>query len=495
MTSEYNATSRQILLWSLVALALISISIGLAAQARPGLSDVTRQFITVDAPVVVLQHARVIDGTGGPVTENQTIVIGDGLVRSVGPDASASVPTGARTMDLSGRTVFPGLVGMHDHLHYATIGPLILKPGAPVIWMLAAFTAPRLYLANGVTTVRPTGTWEPDTEINLKRQIDAGEMPGPDIYVTGPFLDGDDKGMFQNHVLSGPEDAARVVNFWIDEGVTNFKAYQHVTRAELAAMIKAAHARGAKVTGHLCAVSFPEAIDLEIDGLEHGIRTDTEFTARKQPDVCPPAGETASAIAGLDIKGKPVQDLIHKMVQHHVSVTSTLAVFEPAPGRPIQAGVLQALAPPALENYLASVARRDARSDANQMSTAVYQKEAEFERDFVKAGGLLMAGPDTGQAGLIGGFGDLRDVELLVDEGFTVSQAIQIASYNGAQWLGIGDKLGTIKPGKQADLVVARGDPTHKIEEIENVEIVFKKGRGFDAQKLLQSVQGQVGIR
>jgi len=495
MTRKHNFSLSKNAGWIIVALVFISFSIGLTAQTRPSLSDVTRQFVSVEAPVVALQHARVIDGTGGPVAENQTIVIENGLIRSLGPDASASVPSGARTMDLSGRTVFPGLVGMHDHLHYATIGPLMFRPGAPVIWMLAAFTAPRLFLANGVTTIRPTGTWEPDTEINLKRQIDAGQMPGPTIYVTGPFMDGDDKDMFQNHVLSGPDDATRRVNFWIDEGVTNFKAYQHVTRAELEAMIKAAHGRGAKVTGHLCAVTFSEAVDLGIDGLEHGLRTDTGFTPGKQPDVCPPPAETASAIAGLDIKSKRVQDLIQKLVRHHVSVTSTLAVFEPAPGRPIQAGVLQALAPPALENYLASVARRDVRSDAAQMSAAIYKKEAEFERDFVKAGGLLMAGPDTGQAGLLGGFGDLRDVELLVDEGFTVTQAIQMASNNGAQWLGIADKVGTIKPGKQADLVVVRGDPTRKIDEIENVEIVFKKGTGFDPQKLLQSIQGQVGIR
>src|SRR5262245_6549517 len=241
----------------LAAFLLLLVS-ELAAQNRPVFSDLTRQFISVDAPAVALQHVRVIDGTGGPVTENQTIVIENGLIRSVGPDASASVPSGAKVMDLAGRTVLPGLVGMHDHLHYATTGPMVAKPGAPTIWMLAAFTAPRLYLANGVTSVRPAGTWEPDTEINLKRQIDSGKVPGPTIYVTGPFLDGDDTGMFQNHVLTGPEDAAKQVNFWIDQGITNFKAYQHVTRAELAAMIKAAHARGAKVTGHLCAVGFRE---------------------------------------------------------------------------------------------------------------------------------------------------------------------------------------------------------------------------------------------
>jgi imidazolonepropionase-like amidohydrolase len=399
-------------------------------------------------------------------------------------------------MDLTGRTVIPGLIGMHDHMHYATIGPFLNKPGVPVIWMLAAVTAPRLYLANGVTSIRPAGTWEPDTEINLKRQIDAGKMPGPTIYITGPFLDGDDQNMFQNHVLSGPEDATREVNFWIDQGVMNFKAYQHVNRAELGAIIKAAHARGAKVTGHLCTVNFREAMDLGIDGLEHGIRTDTEFTPSKKPDMCPPAAETASTISKLDIESKPVQDLIHDLVQHHISITSTLAVFEPAPGRPLQPGVLQVLAPPALENYLASRVQqeRNGGTPAAQMSAAVYKKERDFEHDFVKAGGLLLAGPDAGQAGLLGGFGDLRDVELLVDSEFTPAEAIRIASHNGAEWLGVADKVGTVQAGKQADLVVVKGDPSRKIEDIENIEVVFKGGVGFDPQKLLQSIQGQVGL-
>src|SRR4029450_142461 len=158
---------------SFLAAVLFLLVSELAAQNRPSFSDLTRQFISVDAPVVALQHVRVIDGTGGPVTENQTIVIENGLIRSVGPDASAPVPSGGRVLDLSGRTVVPGLVGMPDHLHYATTGPMVAKPGAPTIWMLAAYTAPRLYLAKGGTTVRPAGTWEPDTELNLKRQIDS----------------------------------------------------------------------------------------------------------------------------------------------------------------------------------------------------------------------------------------------------------------------------------------------------------------------------------
>jgi hypothetical protein len=128
--------------------------------------------------------------------------------------------------------------------------------------------------------------------------------------------------------------------------------------------------------------------------------------------------------------------------------------------------------------------------------TALLRKEMDFEVAFAKAGGLLLAGPDpTGNGGVLPGFGDQREVELLVEAGFTPVEAIQIATENGAVYLGQQGRIGTLSPGKQADLVVIKGDPSKKIEEIENVETVFRAGIGYDSKKLIDSVRGQVGIR
>jgi imidazolonepropionase-like amidohydrolase len=114
----------------------------------------------------------------------------------------------------------------------------------------------------------------------------------------------------------------------------------------------------------------------------------------------------------------------------------------------------------------------------------------------VRAGGLLLAGEDpTGIGGVLAGFGDQREVELLVEAGFTPLEAIHIATANGAQYLGESDRIGTIAAGKAADLVVVKGDPSKKIEDIENVEIVFKDGTGYDSAKLIDSVRGMVGSR
>jgi imidazolonepropionase-like amidohydrolase len=275
--------------------------------------------------------------------------------------------------------------------------------------------------------------------------------------------------------------------------MTSYKAYMNITREELGAAIQEAHAHKLKLTGHLCSVTWPEAIALGIDDLEHGpVFADTEFVADKRPDVCPTAG--AESWAKQDVNGGQVQELIRKLVSHHVAVTSTLPVFESsAPGRPkLQRRTLDAMSAESAQSYL--TARANVPLDSPM--TALLRKEMDFEVALVKAGGLLLAGPDpTGNGGVLPGFGDQREIELLVEAGFTPVEAIHIATENGAVYLGQQDRIGTLSPGKQADLVVIKGDPSKRIEEIENVEIVFKAGIGYDSKKLIESVRGQVGIR
>jgi hypothetical protein len=267
-----------------------------------------------------------------------------------------------------------------------------------------------------------------------------------------------------------------------------------ITRDELGAAIQEAHARHQKLTGHLCSVTWREAIQLGIDDLEHGpIFTDTEFVSDKKPDQCPTGG-TASW-EKKEISNSEVQDLIHDLVSHHVAVTSTLPVFEASvPGRPtLQQRVLNAMSPNARASYLA---RRARIPTTNTQNAASMKKEMDFEVAFVKAGGLLLAGPDpTGNGGVLPGFGDQREIELLVEAGFTPVQAIQIATQNGAKFLGQDDRIGTLAVGKQADIVLVKGDPSKNIADIENVETVFKDGVGYDSRKLIDAVRGQVGVR
>jgi imidazolonepropionase-like amidohydrolase len=474
-----------------VALGLLLLAPLGRPQGSPQLSSAVTPFVKENASVIALTHVRIIDGTGGPAHADQTLVIANGKIAALGDAASTKIPDSAKVLDLSGRSVIPGLVGMHDHMYYpAPLGGLPMYPEH-------ASSFPRLYLAGGVTSIRTTGSLEPYADIELKHAIDQGKLAGPKIHITAPYFEGVGAFAIQMHQLKDAEDARRMAEFWIAQGATSFKAYMNITPDELSAIVSVAHAHGVKVTGHLCSIGFREAAALGIDDLEHSIFVDTEFLPDKKTGVCPNTQAAVKAIIAQDIEGKPMQDLIHDLIAHHVAITSTLPVFETSvPGRaPLDARVLDAMTPEARIAYLTRRARVSdgaATSDA----AAMFKKDMEFEREFVKQGGTLLAGLDpTGYGGVIAGFGDQREVELLVEAGFTPLQAIHIASSNGAEFLGELDKIGTLAPGKAADLVVIHGDPSGNIKDIENVEVVFKDGVGYDSAKLIDSVKGMVGLR
>ncbi len=478
---------------SLLCLALSSLP--LTAQQAPPLAPAVQKYVRVNSPQTVLEHVRVIDGTGKPAIDDRNVVLAGGKIIAVEPGADVPATDGTVVLHLRGYSVLPGIVGMHNHLFYiARPDRSAVGPGEPpVLVPQMTFSSPRLYLAGGVTTLRTTGSVETYADLNLKREIDAGNLPGPHIDVTGPYLEGPNSYFIQMHQLSGPDDARRMVNYWADQGVTSFKAYMNITRDELKAAIEEAHKRGLKVTGHLCSVTYTEAAELGIDDLEHGFFVNTQLDPDKKPDVCaaPYGDATLEKMAPDSLEAK---DLIATLVRAHVAITSTLPVFEHSvPGRPpLQQRVMDAMTPDARDAYLYS---RNARAAAPAgKSLDMLHRDMQLEKAFADAGGLLIAGPDpTGNGGTLPGFGDQREIELLVEAGFTPVQAIQIATMNGAVYLGKQNQIGSITAGKNADLVIVKGDPASHIEDVENVEIVFKDGVGFDSQKLLESVKGRYG--
>ena len=470
---------------------LFSTFIVCLAQGPP--SD-RQQFIRVEAPVIALTHVRVIDGAGAAPLEDQTIVISDGKIQSIASSATANVPTGAQVLDLKGYTALPGLVGMHDHMFFP-------MGGSPPMYSNMGTSFPRLYLALGVTTIRTTGSVAPYIDLEIKKLIDSGRIVGPKMHVTAPYLEG--RGAFTPvmHELADPDDARRMVNFWADEGATSFKAYMNITRDELRAAVEEAHKRGLKVTGHLCSIGYREAAEIGIDNLEHGLLPDSEFVPNKQPDKCPGAAVSAS-LRQLDLNSNAVKETIRTLVAKNVALTSTLPVFEAgAPLTQSGIGAASAVLNPRMLNVMNNDARvryltARSRIAADSPTAALVRKSMDFERAFVAAGGLLIAGLDpTGNGGVVAGFGDLREVELLVEAGFTPVEAIKIASFNGAKFLGEDAHIGSIAVGKQADLMIVKGNPAANISDIEKIEIVFKDGVGYDSEKLIQSVQGLVGIR
>ncbi|MCC6317330.1 MAG: amidohydrolase family protein [Gemmatimonadaceae bacterium] len=475
MPRARSMTIARVLLLSLLATPV-------AAQ-RPTLAPATRAYVRIDTNVVALTNVRVIDGTGAAPRDAQTVVIRDGNIAAVGDAATTVVPAGALQVDLTGKTLIPGLVMVHEHLYY---------PAGPGIYGNYTESFSRLYLAGGVTSMRTGGNMNGYSELNIARAIERGDKAGPWIDATAPYLNGPNA-FIQMHALRTPAEARTFVNFWADQGATSFKAYMQISREVLRAAIDAAHARGLKVTGHLCSVTYREAAGLGIDNLEHGFLAATDFVTGKVPDECPGQGRGQQSVNAIDPSSDAVRSLIQELVRRKVALTSTMTVFETfTPGRPMPPGI-EVLVPAMREAYErqhAQVAR-----NATSLYSTLLPKGMALELAFARAGGLLVAGTDpTGGGGVIPGFSNQRAVELLVEGGFTPVEAIRVATLNGATYLGRASRVGSINVGKQADLVVINGNPAVRVADIRHVELVFRQGVGYDPAKLIASVTGRVGL-
>jgi imidazolonepropionase-like amidohydrolase len=468
----------------MLARILLLLTAGVLAAAQPAqFSTAVRGFIKVDAPVVALINARVIDGTGAPAKERQTLVIRGGNIAELGDSSRVSVPDGATTIDLAGKSVIPGLIMVHEHLYY---------PNGPGVYGQLGASFIRLYLAGGVTTMRTGGNVNGFMDLKLKQQIDQGQQAGPAIDATAPYLNGPNS-FLQMRDMKDADEARRHVAYWADMGATSFKAYMQISRDQLRAAVDEAHKRGLKITGHLCSVTYAEAAEIGIDNLEHGFLAATDFVADKKPDACPGQGAGQRTIAALDPEGTPFKGLVKTLIDRKVTLTSTLTVFETfTPGRPLPPGLDVLL--PELKQQFEAGHKRTAQNQTSAYTT-LFPKALALERAFARAGGTLIAGTDpTGGGGVVPGYANQRQLELLVEAGFTPLEAIRIGTLNGATYLGRQARVGSIAVGKQADLVVIAGDPSTTIAAVRKVETVFKQGIGFDPAKLIASVTGRVGL-
>lgn len=253
------------------------------SEPRPG--DGWFGYAPANANAVALMHVKLIDGTGAPARDDQTIVIIGDRITAVGPSSVVVIPAGARVLDLTGHTVLPGLVQLHEHTWLGGLRESVFMP-----W------SAQLYLAAGVTTAMTAGTRFADEELELKRAIDAGEVAGPRLLVAGPYITGfaPARGVSPNRVVRSAEDARAAVNEWVHKGATWFKVLNGPADV-LRWTIDAAHARGARVTIHPCSVTFAEAVSLGVDLLQHGFITASEYVPGRRPGECPRDNQIAQA--------------------------------------------------------------------------------------------------------------------------------------------------------------------------------------------------------
>jgi len=436
-------------------------------QNLPGSKEEVARFVRLRAKTIVLQNVRVIDGTGASPKENQTIVITDGRISAIGDTNRVVAPADATRMNLEGRSVLPGLVMLHEHMMYFS---------GFRVWHSQAVSYPRLYLAAGVTTLRTAGTDVPYTDLNLKLGIDEGRIAGPKMFVTGPFFNGYDGHFLGDDIVRTEQDARRDVAYWASKGVTSFKVYADISREALKGVVEEAHAHGLKVTGHLASISCREAAGLGIDNIEHSFGSCLGDLGMSLPQ-----GETVSP---------PDNEKARLLIQHLVKAGVVLTSTPFAPERPISKEELEMLHPTARERYLTSMLSVSQSLAAIQKIQKHIRK---LERDFVAAGGRLVIGADPQDNGKIAGYADHRALELLVEAGWKPLEVIHMATLGGAQFLGVGNDVGSVTEGKAADLIVINGNPASDIKDIEKVELVLKDGVVYDPRLLRDSVKGLVG--
>jgi imidazolonepropionase-like amidohydrolase len=466
----------------LIPVFALAWSVESAAQDRAQLSQATREFVKIDAPVVALTHARLIDGTGSAPRSDMSIIIRGDRIEAVGPSASLTIPAGATVVDVSGKTVMPGVIGLHEHTYFRSTSHTTQM----------SFSAPRIWLGYGITTIRTAGSMFPYNEINLKRAVETGAVPGPRMHITGPYLNGTAGADALNRAVTTAAEARRVVAYWGEEGATWLKFSGSVTREVLGAAIDEAHKHGMKVTGHLCSVSFREAAALGIDNLEHGFITNSDYVPGKQPDVCP--RENMMYQVNVDVNSPEVEATIRDLLAHKTAITSTLSVYElfVKERAKLDPRAMALLAPETRKEVEAEYA---ALGSMFAVPLALFKKMMAFDLKFHRAGGIVGAGVDPWGNGSLPGLGNLRNYEILVEAGFKPEEAIQVLTANGAKILGEYAQVGSVEPGKFADLVVLRGDPAQRPADIYEVETTFKRGVGYDSAKLIKAAAGQVGLR
>lgn len=448
-------------------------------------SQQVTDFIEVQDSIIAITNVTLIDGTGGVIKENQDIIFINNRITSIAKTRKSKIQKNAKIIDGTGKTVIPGFIMMHEHLFYA-------KPfdgNYKAVHMTNTF--PKMYLAGGVTTMRTAGSIEANSDLNIKNSIDQGKTLGPTIDVSTPHVE---RAGFipQIQSLYEDEDIETWLDYWFDKGITSVKVYNHITKEDLKKIIEVSHKRNIKVTGHLCSITYREAAELGIDNLEHSFFASTDFVSDKNENQCVNGGPS---LLELDENNPELIDLMKFLIERNVTLTYTPNVFEPFTGREVIPGGGKVALAPYLLAQMQTIYDQANNSKRDSLRLIGFKKEMKRILKFHSMGGKITVGTDpTGSGKTIAGYSNQRLIELLIETGFSMEDAINLSTLNGAKYLGIEQETGTIEVSKRADLVLINGNLSKDVSAIRNMEIVFKNGVGFNSKKIFESVKGKVGL-
>ena len=397
---------------------------------------------------VVLDNVRIIDGAGGaPIDRGRIVIEGERIVR-VGRLPRVAAPPNAETIDLAGRTVMPGLIDLHFHIE--SDPKMALRQ-----------------LSHGVTAFRDPGQWNHKFD-ELRRMIAADSLPGPRIFTTGPHIDGENPAYPADSVVArDAQEARRHAELSVEQGATALKIYFRLPFASAKAVIDVCHARRIPCTAHLELLDARELIEAGLHGIEHITSFGVSLLPRGQAEAYRQAvlkdnnarrDGRYRLFADASLDGPEAQALYAVLRKRRPWVDATLAVFERRADSPPK-GTAPEMAP---------------------VLAAGFVRMKQLTRRVSQEGGRVVMGGHTDVPFAGRGEAPWRELELLVESGFTPSEAIVAATSTAAAFLYRDHQLGSLKAGLAADLVVLRDDPLRNISAIRSVERVMVAGRWID---------------
>lgn len=427
----------------------------------------------------ILQGGWLFDGLGDRVVPNPGIVIRAGRILEVGAEADSRDLEGASVITLADdEYILPGLFDLHGHHAIDLFGQGRVDETT---------SYPLIFLGNGVTSVFSGGEVDPDSMEALRGRLERWEQVGPRLYTAGPYFGRWREG-WSDEITDDSIHAE--VDYWVDHGVRNFKA-KGITPRHLRALIDRAHAHGATVTGHLDSgfrntVNPRDAILMGIDRVEHflgGDALDPSRPAYASLEVMRPGTSEFDRIARL-------------FIDRHVYFDATLTAYGYFGGRDPEVFTTDVDEGQYFTPYVQALVRERGPRPRLEQFERIYWVKRRLIKAFYDAGGadLITLGTDHPSWGeFVSGHGVHRELHALVLAGIPPADAIRIGTINGARALGVGDRLGTVEPGKWADLMIVRGNPLEDIRNTRHVTRVMRGGQIFNAEALRGFAKGSIG--
>lgn len=414
------------------------------------------------ADVLAFRNATLVDGRGTPPVAGATVLVAEQRILAAGPGSAVAIPGGATVIDVTGRTLLPGLWDMHAHFQQVEWGPI--------------------YLAAGITTVRDCGN-ELEFITAVRDAVASGRGIGPRILAAG-VVDGTGPAAVGVARVDTDEQAVEWVDRYGSAGFQQIKVYSSLSRAALEAVIREAHRRGLTVTGHVpSSVTTREAVEAGQDQISHIGFVASMMQSPLAPDA--PRSERIAALAGLDCHSPAAREAIELLRSRGTVVDPTMALQElytmstAHPPESWEPGV--AKVPASLRALFLNPGPATAETE---VLGEAFRRQLALLAELHAAGVVLIAGTDQA----VPGHSLHREVELYVEAGMTPLEAIQAACAVPARVMGMEADVGTIEPGKRADLIVVRGNPIARIRDLRNVEQVLTGGRLYDSAELWRSV-------